>query len=137
MENVPTARMQKFITVTIGTDSFSGHVSSCAYVPSSSVSTWVGGSLEASLSATSASTWTATMNVLQDWENAGSLSNFLLANEGLEATLTYKPHADGVFEVTSEITITAPTIGGPVNNFNESSMTFGSTKPVPTFPVAI
>jgi hypothetical protein len=137
MENIPTARMQKFITVTIGADSFSGHVSACSYVPAATVSTWVGGSPDASLSSTSSSTWTVAMAVLQDWENAGSLSNFLLANEGLVATLTYKPHADGVFEVISEITIVAPTIGGAVNAFNESAMTFGSTKPIPTFPIAV
>jgi hypothetical protein len=136
-ENIPTARMQKFITLTIGINSYSGHVSACAFVPAATVTTWVGGSPDASLSSTTASTWTVTMAVLQDWENAGSLSNFLLANEGLVAELTYQPHAGGVFEVLSEITIVAPTIGGPVNAYNESAMTFAATKPIPTFPVAV
>ena len=135
-ENKPTARIQKFITLTIGTNSYSGHVSACAFVPATAVVTWQGGSPDGLLSANASPTWTVTMAVIQDWENAGSLSNFLLANEGLVADITYKPHSDGVFTLTSEITLVAPTIGGPVNAFNESSMTFGSSTPIPTFPVA-
>jgi hypothetical protein len=136
-ENKPTARIQKFIIVTIGANSYSGHVSACAFVPTAAVVNWVGGSPDASLSATAASTWIVNMNVIQDWENAGSLSNFLLKNEGQVAVLTYQPHSDGVFKVVSNITLVAPTIGGPVNAFNESAMTFGATKPVPTFPAAV
>lgn len=136
-ENKPTARIQKFINLTIGQNSYSGHVSACAFVPAAAVVNWQGGSPDASLSATAASTWTMTAAVLQDWENPGSLSNFLLANEGETAVVTYKPHADGVFSLTSTITVVAPTIGGPVNAFNESAMTFGATKPVPTFPAPV
>lgn len=133
-ENVPTARMQKHILVTIGLNSYSGHVSSCALIPNSSIVTWQGGTPDALLSDTSPSTWTATMNVIQDWENPGSLCNFLLAHEGEEAELTYKPHADGVFQLDTTITLVAPQIGGTVNTYNESAVTFAATKPIPTFP---
>lgn len=135
-ENKPTARIQKFISLTIGINSYSGHVSACAFVPATAVVTWQGGSPDALLSANASPTWTVTMAVLQDWENPGSLSNFLLANEGEVAEITYKPHADGDFSLTSDITIVAPMIGGPVNAFNESAMTFGSSTPIPTFPAA-
>ena len=133
-ENVPTPRMQKHIVVTIGENSYSGHVSACSLVPSNTIATWQGGTPDASFSETSPSTWTANLNVIQDWENPGSLCNFLLANEGEQARLTYKPHADGVFSTVSTVTLVAPQIGGTVNAYNESAVTLGSTKPVATFP---
>ena len=133
-ENVPTPRMQKHIVVTIGTKSFSGHVSAFSLVPASTTATWQGGTPDASFSDTSPSTWTVNMNVIQDWENPGSLCNFLLANEGQKADLIYKPHHDGVFSTLSKVTLVAPQIGGAVNAYNESAVTLGSTKPVATFP---
>lgn len=125
-------RMQKNLSLTIGTDTFEDHVSSVQWVPSSSTVTWNGGTPEAVFTDQTAPTWTAQVNVVQDWETPGSLCNYLLEHAGEQVVAKYKPDATGTFEITATITLAAPTIGGAVNAFNESSVTMGSTKPVPT-----
>lgn len=128
-------RAQKNLKLTIGADTFEKHVSSVQWTPSSSTVEWRGGTPDAVFTDTTAETWTANVTLIQDFETEDSLANFLLENAGEKVTAKYKPQADGDFEITADITLSSPAIGGAVNAFNESTVAMGSTKPIRT-PVA-
>ena len=129
MEQPVNARLVKQISLQVGTDHFSKHVNNCTYTPSSSQQEWRGGTPDAVFTDSTASTWALALTFIQDWETEQSLCNFLLEHEGESATLTYMPHADGEVSFTSTVQLVAPTIGGAVGSFNESTVTLGSTKP--------
>lgn len=120
---------QKNLVLTIGTDSYEQHVSSVAFVPSQSSIEWKGGTPDAVFTDVSSPSWVCNVTAVQDWNTPDSLFNYLLDNEGAQATVTYKPDAAGTFGITSEITLVAPQIGGAVNAYNEATLSFGSTKP--------
>lgn len=128
-------KVLKHLTLTIGTDSYSGHVSSAQLTPSSGTVEWRGGTPEAVLTDTTAATWTFVLAVLQDY-TAGSLFRYLLEHEGETATVTFKPNADDDFTEYFQATIAAPAVGGAVNQYNESQVTLGvQGKPSTTAPV--
>lgn len=130
MPSIPASPTpQKNLLLTIGTDSYEQHVSTVAFVPTSTAITWRGGTPDAVFTDTTSPTWVCNVTAVQDWENPASLFNFLLDNAGETAQVTYKPDAAGLFGVAAEITIVAPQIGGAVNAYNESTLSFGSTKP--------
>lgn len=107
---------------------FEEHVSSVMFQNGTQIVSW------RELSDVVDGPWTMVVAVVQDWENPDSLANYLLANAGDSIAVTYKPDADGEFSIASTVKIVAPAIGGPVNAFNESTVTMPATKPVPTFP---
>lgn len=125
-------RAQKNLRLSIGADTFEKHVSSVQWAPSSSTVEWRGGTPDAVFTDITSETWTASVTLIQDWETEDSLANFLLEHAGEKVTAAYKPDADGTFEITAEITLASPAIGGAVNAFNESTVAMGSTKPVVT-----
>ncbi len=132
-----TARPQKDLTLQIGADSYEAHVSNVLFSNSTSTISWQGGSPDALLSDTVEGPWTAAITMVQDWQNPDSLCNFMLEHAGEVASVTYKPQQDGAFAVEAEITLVSPAIGGPVNQYNESTVTCGSSKPDVTFPPAL
>lgn len=129
-----TARPLKSIVLSLEGNDFGAHVSNVAQVPTTQQITWQGLKPSAALTSSSAPTWVTTMNVVQDWENPNSLSNYLLANQGKTATLRFYPADDGEFYTQTEATLVAPQIGGAVNAYNESTVSLGCTPPVPHFP---
>lgn len=128
-EQNASPRLVKHITLTVGTDQFSKHVSNVQFTPSSSIQEWRGGTPEAVFTDSTASTWQFALTLIQDWETAASLCNFLLEHEGETAEVVYKPHADGEVSFEADVQLAAPLIGGAVNAYNESTVTMGSTKP--------
>lgn len=129
-----TPRPMKSLILSIEGNDFAAHVSQAAFVPSSQQLSWQGGKADATFTSQTPSTWVFNVNVVQDWENAAGLAVYLLRNEGKVATVKMQPNDDGVFMVKAEVTIAAPQIGGAVNAYNESSLSMGCTKPVPTYP---
>lgn len=125
-------RVQKNLSLTIGTDTYEKHVSSVQWAPSSSSVEWRGGTPDAVFTDSTPATWTANVTLVQDWETPDSLCNFLLDHAGEQVVAKYKPEATGDFEITATITIVPPAIGGAVGAFNESTVAMGSTKPVVT-----
>lgn len=123
-------KLIKEITITVGTDSFSKHVNNCKYTPSSSKQEWRGGTPDSVFTDQTAATWELALTLIQDWESATSLCNFLLAHAGETAKIVYKPIAGGKVSFESNVIIVAPEIGGAVGTFNESTVTMGSDKPV-------
>lgn len=125
-------RAQKNLKLTIGLDTYEKHVSNVQWLPAGSTIEWRGGTPDAVFTDVTSPTWTANITLVQDWETEDSLANFLLDMAGEKVEVKYKPDADGRFEITATITLAPPAIGGAVNEFNESTVAMGSTKPVRT-----
>jgi hypothetical protein len=121
------------IKVTIGTDEYQTQVTSFAVTPQPQQVSIRGGAPDAHYEASVPGGWQLAIGVIQDWETLTSLCNFLLENEGEEATIVYKPINAGDAEFTVVVpSLIAPAIGGPVNQYNESTVTMGCSKPVKT-----
>lgn len=118
----------KDVLLTIATDSYEAAASAVAFTPSSSPSTWTGLNGETH-STSSPATWTCDITYVQDWETTGSLSAYLLENEGEDVEVTFKPKSGSGPSFTATISITPGAIGGTVNSFAETSVSLGSTKP--------
>jgi hypothetical protein len=132
-----TARPQKSLRLKIGVKTYQRHVSNVLFSNGTTTISWQGGDPDALLSDTVEGPWTAAITMAQDWENPEALCNLMLANAGEIVEVEYQPHADGVFFIASEITLVSPAIGGPVNQYNEATVTCGASKPRPTFPPAV
>jgi len=120
----------KDVLLTIGTDSYQKHVSGVTFTPSASSITWQGLDATESFTDVATATWTITLNYVQDWETADSLSEYLFDNEGETITMVFTPvKGTGKKTFTADVTITPGAIGGEVNQFATTSVTLGSTKP--------
>lgn len=120
--------VMKDVTLTIGTDDYKKHVDQVVFTPSAQTQTWTGldGS---SYSDVGTATWVCTLNYVQDWETADSLSQYLLENEGESVSVTFKPKSGSGPSFTATVTITPGAIGGSVNAYATTSVSLGSTKP--------
>lgn len=136
VDRIAAPRAQRHLKLTIGADTYETHVSSIKWTPTAETLTWRGGTPDAVHTDRTNPTWATEWAVVQDWETPDSLCNFLLDNDGVQAEVEYKPQHDGDFGITATVTLAAPEIGGPVNAFNESTVTMGSTKPerIPVVP---
>jgi hypothetical protein len=131
-----SGRPQKSIVLEIATTGtgaidkrFETQVSDVNFAPTSAQATWQGGIPTAQLTATGEPTWVANLTLIQAYDDPNSLARFLLANYGKTATITYYPHDDASFGITTTLVLPAPTIGGPVNQFNEASVSAQCTRP--------
>jgi hypothetical protein len=132
-----TATAQKNLLLKIGENSYERHVSSVAWAPNPSTVSWQGGTPDSTRSDTVEGAWAASLTMVQDWDNPESLCNLMLKNAGAVVEIDYYPIAGGTFFIRSEITLVSPQIGGPVNAYNESTVSCGSTVPTPTFPEGV
>lgn len=119
----------KDVVLTLGTDSYEKHVSEVRFTPSASTISWtgLGGN---TVTDVATATWAAALGYVQDWETVDSLSQYLLANEGLSVEATFKPKSGSGPSFTATLTITPGAIGGAVNAYATTQVTLGSTKPV-------
>ncbi|MFV0315493.1 MAG: hypothetical protein ACK5O2_00830 [Microthrixaceae bacterium] len=122
-------RLVRHLTITIGTDSFSKHVNNCTFTPTASQTEWRGGTPDAVFTDSPPASWACALTLVQDWETAASLCNFLLAHDGEQAEFVYKPQADGAVSFETIATIVAPVIGGAVGVYNESTVTMPCERP--------
>jgi hypothetical protein len=105
-------------------DDYAPAVASCKFVPSSSSSTWKGGTEDSVFSDVTKATWTLQMRVGQDFENATSLLHFLFAHEGDTLALDFIP-VDGGDTISAKVIIAAPELGGDIDSWGETSITHG------------
>ena len=122
-------KVQKNLRLKVGDDNYELHVSSVDWTPASTQQTWQGGTPEASFTDQSVATWTCNITAIQDFETTDSFVNLCLANAGEAVEVEYTRDAADAFKFTATITLVPPTIGGPVGQYNEATMAFGSTKP--------
>jgi len=74
--------------------------------------------------------WSCVITFAQDWETAGSLSQYLLANAGAKVPAEFKPQSGSGPSFTANLTLVAPNIGGTGGAIAVSSVTLGSDEPV-------
>lgn len=122
----------KDVLLKIGTtDSYEKHVSAVKFTPASSTIHWQGLTPDAQAVDASPATWQVTLDYVQDWETANSLSQYLLEHAGESVSMEFTPvKGTGKKKFTSTVTIAAGDIGGSVNAFATTSVTMGCTKPV-------
>ena len=120
----------KDVNLTVGTDDYKRHVSRVRFVPTVNRSTWKALAPAATYGAQGLAEWSCELALAQDWENEDSLARYLLENDGLEVSATFRPVAGGP-GFTSTITLTPPTIGGDVDTTATAEVTLACTTPVP------
>jgi hypothetical protein len=115
--------------LTIGASDYQASVSSAKFTPSGGIQVWKGLTPTSVHTSADTPTWTLDLKYVQDWETAGSLSNYLFAHEGETVACTFEPKAGGA-TVTANITITSGGIGGDVDAWGEETVSLGSDRPV-------
>ena len=130
-----TPLILKDVELTIGTDDFKKHVSGVTFTPSTSPLTWtgLGGNTHSNQAQ---ATWTATIDYVQDWTSAKSLSRYLYENEGHTVAATFRPTAGAGGHFSVSLVLTPGAIGGQVNAYATTSVTLGcDSKPAWVAPV--
>lgn len=125
-----TPRAVRHISLVIGELEYNLHVNSFAVTPTTPQVNWKGGTPEAAFSDSGTPTYVGAVAVVHDYQNPESLYNILLEHQGEKAEITYKPDISGWFAATTEVTLVAPVIGGPVDQFNQSTVSMPASKPV-------
>nr|WP_254069106.1 IPT/TIG domain-containing protein [Herbiconiux sp. VKM Ac-2851] len=114
----------------IGADQFEKAVSNVTFTPSANAVTWagIGGN---SFTDTSVATWQVSISYVQDWDTAGSLSQYLFANEGATVAGVFRPRSGSGPSFSVNLALTPGAIGGAGNATAEATVTLGLTgKPV-------
>ena len=120
------------LTIGAGTpDEYQKHCSGVQWVPNAAQQTWQGLTPDSAFTDVANATWAVTLNYVQDWETANSLSQYLFEHEGETVEMVFTPvKGTGKKTFTANVTITPGAIGGEVNAYATTSVTLGSDKPV-------
>lgn len=110
--------------IRIGVDNFESAIPSCKFTPTTSTSTWKGGTPADTFTATGSPTWVCDLKFAQDWENEDSLSLYMLNHAGEEKEIEFFPNAIGP-SFTADIILVAPEIGGDIDAWGESTVSCG------------
>lgn len=112
----------------VGTDAagsdFEAHLSGVTLTPTSSSQSWKGLTPESVHTEGAAPTWTADLAYVQDWETAGSLSNYLFENQGKTVPVKFEPKKGGK-PIYANIVIQPGAIGGQVDSFAATTVSLG------------
>lgn len=106
-------------------DSYQNHVSRVQITPSSTTVRWRGLAPAAKYAAQTAPDWSVELAYAQDWETANSLSAYLLANDGKEAEITFRPRGGVTPGWKVTVLLTAGPIGGDVDTVASGTVTMG------------
>jgi hypothetical protein len=117
---------QTNVSLKRGTTEHASEVSNISVTPN--IITWQGGTPDSQRS--QAAGYTLAITAVQDFADPDSFVSYLLDNAGTPVTIAWRPDATEPFLVTTTFTAVPPTIGGGVNAFNESSLSFSCSKPV-------
>lgn len=119
----PNPIVLKDVTVTIGADTYEKQVSQVMLTPTAQASKWQGMAPGATYSDIALATWDAAITFAQDHETAGSLSDYLFANEGTKVVMIFKPRSGSGPSYQVTLALTPGAIGGAVNAWAESTVT--------------
>lgn len=124
-------RPQKDIRIKIGVNNWEKQCSNVEFPePDGATVRWQGGTPDAVLADTTAGQSVCNITLVQAWDEEDSLCNFMFDHAGEAAVIEYKPHAEMTWAFVSAVTLIKPTIGGKVNQFNESTIALPCTPPV-------
>lgn len=119
----PNPIVLKDVTVTIGADTYERQLSQVVLTPAATASKWQGMAPGASYSDISLATWDAGLTFAQDHETAGSLSDYLFANEGTKVVMIFKPRSGSGPSYQVTLSLTPGAIGGEVNAWATGTVT--------------
>ncbi|MBH0054483.1 hypothetical protein I6E74_09930 [Salinibacterium sp. SWN139] len=117
--------VMKDVVLEIEDDDFAAAVSSAVLTPSSSSVIFKGLKSGSVFTDVTAATWTLGLTYAQDWVTAGSLSQYLLENEGTVVDAVLKPQSGIGPSFSVEIVITPGAIGGAVDTTAVATVTLG------------
>ena len=120
-----TPIVMKNVSLIIETDDYAKHVSAVTFTVEQQEITWTGldGTTYTELGPEK---WKATVAYAQDWDTAGSLSDYLFTNRGQTKTVKFQPRAGaGETVFTAECVLATGQLGGAVGEFANSTATFG------------
>lgn len=120
----------KDVLMQVGTDSYEAGLSGVTFTPTSSPVTFNGLTPTATYSDLTSPTWVCQLDYVQDWETAGSLSQYLLDNAGKQVPAVFTPKKGTGKKFTATVTLAPGPIGGAGGAFATSSVSLGSTTPV-------
>lgn len=111
--------------VTIDSDDFAAAVSSAKLIPSASLVKFKGLKSTAVFTDVTSAEWSLELTFAQDWVTAGSLSRYLLTNEGAIKAAEIAPQSGAGPSFTMNIVITPGQIGGNVDQVPTATVTLG------------
>lgn len=112
--------VMKNATFQVVDDDYTAHVSEVRFTPSTQTATWrgIGGNV---LKDQSIADWACTTGIVQD-ADADGLHRYFLDNEGQIKNVLFVP-VEGGDEISAQLVITAPEIGGTADAFATASVT--------------
>jgi len=119
MATIASAPFNFTAAFSVGEDDYTAHVNQIEFAPSQPTSTWTDVSGKV-YNFGGQSGYVLNLAGAQDWETANSLSSFLFAHDGEEATVSVTVPG-GTWEAT--VILAAPPIGGTVNSVAAFSVT--------------
>ncbi|PPF21030.1 hypothetical protein [Rathayibacter sp. AY1A7] len=122
-------RTVRNISLRIGGEEYAAHANDVNITPPAPV-TWQGGTDSATYSDTPSGGHILNIAGVQNYEDAESLSSLLLDNAGEKVLVLFSPNrATGGAWFSTEATLVAPAIGGPVGQFAPFQVACPATKP--------
>lgn len=128
----PVPLVMKDCLVKIAADNFEASLSGVTLTPTTPTFVFTGLTPAAKYTAVGNPDWNAQLDYVQDWETAGSLSNYLLANIGKTVAMEFTPKSKTGKIFKSNVTILPGAVGGTGNALATSSVTLPSDTPVVT-----
>jgi hypothetical protein len=110
------------VLLTIASTNYQAELSSVAFTPSSSTTTWKGLTPTAVFNFATTATWTADLTFAVDWDTSTSLARYLFAHEGETQTIVFRPKGTGYSGMTANVIITPGAIGGSVDSVSEATV---------------
>lgn len=124
-----TPRILRKYQFTVDVDDYQSATEQVLFQPATETQTWTGGDGETHSDA-APSTWTVTVGYVQDWDTPGSLGEYLLAHEGEQVDVTFRPTVDAGPSFTSTITVVPGAVGGTNGQWPTTTAAMPCTKPV-------
>lgn len=128
MPDIPvTPLVMKDVLLTLGTDNHQAAASAVVFTPQTNVTTvtWKGltPSSVHTESEAEPTAWTVAITYAQDWDTAGSLSQFLMDNAGDTVPITFAPRSGSGPSFTADVVVVPGPIGGTRGQVAESTVT--------------
>lgn len=115
----------KDVLLGIEADNYEAHVSAVTFTPANSAQEWRGLTPTAVFTDPGSETWTATLEIAQDWETPDSLARYLFQNAGSTRAVTFKPRSGSGPTFEAQVTLVSPAIGGTGNAYATASVACG------------
>lgn len=128
----PVPLVMRDCLVKIAADNFEAALSGVTLTPTTPTFTFRGLTPTASYTAAGNADWAAQIDYVQDWDTAGSFSNYLLSNAGKTVSMAFTPKNKSGKLFTVDVTIIAGPVGGQTNALALSSVTLPAATPVVT-----